>query len=96
MIPSRNEHRNLWVFSILLAFYVAFLNATTDPNPCISNAEEIIYENGTVSASQTFLQCLQNIPDSPLLPSFYNGKYNDAVTFYAQMTLSNLIEVRKV
>ncbi len=67
---------------------------TTKPPPCISSSDEFGYVNGSLSSTQTFLKCLNNIPDAAVYPTYYNNKMNGAVNFSVGLTLSNLIKVR--
>ncbi len=69
---------------------------TTKPPPCISSSDEFGYVNGSLSSTQTFLKCLNNIPDAAVYPTYYNNKMNGAVNFSVGLTLSNLIKVRKI
>jgi hypothetical protein len=86
------------VIALLGHLLIKYAISTTypPPNPCISNESQLGYVNGTISATQTFLNCLSNIPDATMLPSFYNGVYNGIVNFAASLTLSNLISVSYV
>jgi hypothetical protein len=72
---------------------ITLIVAYSPPNPCISNASQLVFVNTTISATKTFLQCVNNIPDATLLPSFYNGAYNGPVIFSAKVTLNDLIAV---
>lgn len=70
--------------------------ATSLPPPCITNESELAYVNGKLSSTQTFYNCMANIPDSGMLASYYNNQLNGQVTFYTAMTLNNIINVDEV
>ena len=37
--------------------------------PCIANISELVFQqNGLISTKETFLRCLENIPDAKLIP----------------------------
>eukprot|EP01040_Poterioochromonas_malhamensis_P014778 gene14778-16414_t len=73
-------------------FISADATTATKPPPCISSSDEFGYVNGSLSSTQTFLKCLNNIPDAAVYPTYYNNKMNGAVNFSVGLTLSNLIK----
>lgn len=66
------------------------------PPPCITSADELGYVNGSLSSTQTFYNCLANIPDASMMPSYYNNRMNGPTYFSSGMTLNNLIEVDEI
>lgn len=85
------------IYAILLVLTAALrIGAQTvfpPPPPCITSKDDFGYVNGSLSSTQTFYNCLANIPDAPMLPSYYNNRFNGPVTFATGMTLTNLISV---
>jgi hypothetical protein len=65
-----------------------------DPPPhCINDISELVFVNGSFSADQSFLNCLNNIPDAASLASFYNGSYHGCLLMETTVTLLNLVKV---
>ena len=65
--------------------------STVPPPPdCIRNESDIVYVNGQISATQTFLKCLSNIAEPVNLPTLYNGAPNGIVTIWNSIQLNNL------
>ena len=78
--------------------FVSFLldsvfSATVPPPPCITSSTQFGYVNGSLSSTETFVNCLKYIPDAAIFPSYYNNKINYVVPFSVGITLSNLIQV---
>lgn len=90
----------MYIFEFFFSFFLFnwFLfgvSNSTNPIPplCINSEDELVYVNHSLSASQTFYNCLANVPDGGLLPSYYNGGMYGPITFSTGITLNNLIEV---
>ena len=93
-ILEQKEMIHIFSFFILLILVAApSVDGLISPSPCIWNASQIVYVNSTISATQTFLRCLQNIPESSMLPNFYDGNFNGVANFSVRMTLNDLISV---
>ena len=58
--------------------------------PCINNETQVVYLNGVISATQTFYNCVGNIQDPVMLPTFYNGSYSDVLVVNSTVTFNNL------
>lgn len=80
----------VWLASLCISTFAA------SPPPCITSTDQFGYVNGSISSSQTFYNCLANIPDATLLPSYYNNKFNGIVYFSTAITLNNLISIDEI
>jgi hypothetical protein len=67
--------------------------ASEPPPHCINEVSELVFINGSFSADQSFLNCLNNIPDAASLASFYNGSYHGCLLMETTVTLLNLVKV---
>lgn len=68
----------------------------TGPRPCIWNDSQLAYINGELSATQTFFNCLSNVADPGMLPTYYNGSYHGLLVMNSSMVLNNLERVNEV
>lgn len=66
------------------------------PPPCISNDSDVAYVNGMISATQTLYNCLANVADPGMIPSFYNGSYQETLVVNTSITLNNLERIDEV
>lgn len=68
-------------------------NAANQPPDCITDESEVAYVNGEISATQTFYNCIQNIPDPYNIPTFYNGTFNGVMIINNNIQVNNLHDV---
>eukprot|EP00981_Chlorochromonas_danica_P012771 scaffold5387_cov251-Ochromonas_danica.AAC.21 len=60
------------------------------PRPCLTNASQLGYVFGELSATQSFCNCVNRISDPAMLPTFYNNRYNGIFDLKTSITLNNL------
>lgn len=58
--------------------------------PCIANSSELEYVRGALSATKTFLACVDNIADPAMLPTYYNGSYYENTVINTSLVINNL------
>lgn len=66
------------------------------PSPCIFNDSQLAYVNGELSATQTFYNCLANVADPGMIPTYYNGSYHGVLLMNSTMVLNNLERIDEV
>lgn len=68
----------------------------TGPPPCLTNESELGYVQNSLSATQTFYNCLNNVPDAAMIATFYNAQYNGQLRINTSITLNNLEYVNEI
>lgn len=58
--------------------------------PCISDPSELVYVKGMLSSTQTMANCMNNIADPGMLPTYSNGSYHGLTHINTTMVMNNL------
>ena len=66
------------------------MNNNLLPPPCLSDESDIAYDKNLISFSQTMRNCLDNVADPLLIPTFYNSTFNGVILINATIQLNNL------
>jgi hypothetical protein len=64
------------------------------PPPCITDASQLVYQNGIFAVGQTIQACINNIPDPKLIPVVYNGSYvGESLDLLTRLQVNQIQEI---